>query len=116
MKRRAFVTILFSKFALSSVVYPEALRSVIKFPQISANIKLNAGEAFLAKAGGLGLLPNRPSNGDKIYVIVDSSSVMNPCKLHAPGASICGDKDLILNSLGNFNLVYHQDSKNWQLV
>lgn len=119
MKRREFISKTFAGMILSSgaLSFTGLFSSVIAGTPGNLSLpSLKAGELFIAQAGKMFQMPVNPSNGDEVYIIVDTTSVLEPCEIKANGATVMGDDGpLILDTLANIKLRYDAQSKDWSL-
>lgn len=114
MKRRDFICKGLAGMILSSGVL--SFTGVLSSAIAGTHASLKSGELFIAQAGKTFQMPLNPSNGDEIFIIVDTTSVLDPCLIKANGATLMGDHEpLVLDTLANIKLKYNAESKDWLL-
>ena len=105
--------------SLAFISSPKVLSSVVtnlKQSTLKNGLQLKAGDIYIAQAGKVVALPTNPVNGDQLHVVVDTSSVLKPCRLEAMGAKVAGDRNgLVLDTLANIRLTYDANTRDWRL-
>lgn len=77
-------------------------------------VSLKPGDSLLVSESCTLELPENPSHGDSVYLVVPSKSLRKPSQVISPSATILGHSDpLILDSLANFNLKYDAVRNDW---
>jgi hypothetical protein len=117
MERRQFVKAFFCQLGLGLSLAGLAKTGFAKvIHQEVKTIKLSSGQIIIAEPGAVVFLPENPSNGDVVTIIVDPNSVLNPCKLQSIASSIGGDQNhLILDTIANFRLQFLSSKNDWVL-
>ena len=81
-----------------------------------STIQVKNKDEILVKGGCLIELPQHPKLNDSIYFVVTSENIFPHASVLANSHPIMGEReDLILNALGNFNLVYRGKKSGWVL-
>lgn len=116
MDRRVFITTFMAAIAYSHVASSGVISgsSLLLQPK---TLPLKPGDIILAKSHMHLSLPENPKHGDYVQIIVDNTSLKQPCIIDFHSVAIAGDKEpLILNSMANFKLVFNARSNNWTLA
>lgn len=77
-------------------------------------VSLKPGDSLLVSEACTLELPENPSHGDSVYLVVTSKSLRKPAQVVSQTAKILGHADpLVLDSLANFNLKYDALRNDW---
>ena len=114
MNRRSFL-------ATFIVGVPVSMASSLNFKDLLNNpkqaIHLKSGDIVVAKSGQNLCLPKNAVDGDSVHIVVENSTLHEPCTIQYETQSILGDNEpLVLDSIANFKLVYNSKSSNWELA
>lgn len=111
MERRTFFTKLIVAVAAGTVASAaKAIPNMENIKELRYNVPNRIVSDTVVK------MPSNPSHGDMVHVIVDSSSLSNPCLLICNHSSITGDREpLVLDQLATIVFKYDAFKKDWVL-
>lgn len=88
-----------------------------KIGNTSNTVRLKAGDVILAESNACLQLPKDPKDGDTVQIVVENTTLDQPCQIVYETTAIAGDREpLILDSTANFKLVFRNSSQNWELA